>query len=46
MPMHCCGPAAQEVTSLGLGVDGTLTIYAAALLAFLAMVARRLGASR
>ena len=46
MPMHCCGPAAQEVTSLGLGVDGTATIYVAALLAFLAMLVHRLGVSR
>ena len=46
MPQHCCVPAAQEVTSLGLGVNGVATLYVAGLLAFLAMLVHRLGVSR
>ena len=46
MPQHCCVPAAQEVTSLGLGVNGIVTLYVAGLLAFLAMLSVKLGANR
>ena len=46
MPQHCCVPAAQEVTSLGLGVNGVATLYVAGLLAFLAMLGYKLGLSR
>jgi hypothetical protein len=42
MPQHCCAPQLQEVSSLGLSVNGLATMYVAGLILALAMLGQHI----